>query len=44
MSELIAAGEPDIAEIAAIAERYGLQFGEPDWLPDVIARYALTPP
>jgi uncharacterized cupin superfamily protein len=44
VSELIAAGERDITQIAAIAERYGLQFGEPDWLPDVIARYALTPP
>jgi hypothetical protein len=30
-------------QIAAVAERYGLQFGEPDWLPDVIARYSLTP-
>lgn len=44
ISELIAAGAPDVTQIAAIAERYGLQFGEPDWLPDVIARFALTPP
>ncbi|MGV9870604.1 cupin domain-containing protein [Rhodococcus koreensis] len=44
MSELIAAGEPDATEIAALADRYGLQFGEPEWLPDVIARYDLTPP
>nr|WP_244163794.1 cupin domain-containing protein [Rhodococcus koreensis] len=43
MSELIAAGAPDVTQIAEIAERYGLQFGEPDWLPDVIARYGLTP-
>ncbi|EKT76917.1 hypothetical protein WSS_A40290 [Rhodococcus opacus M213] len=43
MSELIAAGGADVTQIAAVAERYGLHFGEPDWLPDVIARYALTP-
>ena len=30
--------------LAAIAENYGLQFGSPDWLPDIIARYNLTPP
>ena len=30
--------------LAAIAEDYGLQFGSPDWLPDIIARYNLTPP
>ncbi len=29
---------------AAGAERYGLQGGQPDWLPDLIARYHLTPP
>jgi hypothetical protein len=29
---------------AALADRYGLQFGQPDWLPDLIARYHLTPP
>jgi hypothetical protein len=27
-----------------LAARYGVQFGQPDWLPDVIARYNLTPP
>lgn len=31
ISELIAAGEPDVTEIVAVADRYGLQFGEPDW-------------
>jgi hypothetical protein len=28
----------------ALADRYGLRFGRPDWLPDLIARYHLTPP
>jgi hypothetical protein len=29
--------------VAKLAERYQLPFAEPDWLPDVIARYNLTP-
>ena len=33
-----------LAAIGALAEAYGLQFGEAPWLPDVIARYRLIPP
>jgi mannose-6-phosphate isomerase-like protein (cupin superfamily) len=44
VSELLTSGSPDIAEIGALAANYGLQFGEPPWLPDVISRYRLTPP
>ncbi len=45
LSELLATTEsPEMAEIAALAANYGLQFGEPAWLPDVIERYGLTPP
>ena len=44
LSDLTAAGPPDIAAIGALAEAYGLRFGEAAWLPDVIARYQLTPP
>ena len=44
LSDLTAAGAPDMAAIGALAEAYGLQFGETAWLPDVIARYRLTPP
>jgi quercetin dioxygenase-like cupin family protein len=44
LSELVAQGAPDPAEMASLAERYGLQFGRPDWLPDLIGRYNLTPP
>jgi hypothetical protein len=40
-AELFAAG---VDQIAALAAGYGLEFGEPDWLPDVIARYQLNPP
>jgi mannose-6-phosphate isomerase-like protein (cupin superfamily) len=44
LSDLTAAGPPDMAAIGALAESYGLRFGEAPWLPDVIARYRLTPP
>ena len=43
LSGLLSAGPPNNADIAALAAAYGLQFGEPDWLPDVISRYGLTP-
>jgi len=42
VSELIAAGLSDPASGIELAQRYGLQFGEPEWLPEVIARYGLT--
>ncbi|MES2209366.1 MAG: cupin domain-containing protein [Chloroflexota bacterium] len=35
---------PDLAEVAELAARYQLPFARPEWLPDVIARYSLTPP
>ena len=44
MADLTAAGPPQLPEVMALADRYGLQFGQPDWLPDLIARYHLTPP
>jgi quercetin dioxygenase-like cupin family protein len=44
LSELLAAAAPEAGQVPALAERYGLQFGEPDWLPSLIARYNLTPP
>lgn len=40
MSDL---GAPARDEIRRLGERYGLPFAQPDWLPDVIARYHLTP-
>ena len=44
VSELVrAAAPPDMAQLAALAESYGAQFGEPDWLPDIIDRYKLNP-
>ena len=44
VAELAATGATDPADFVALAESYGLQFGEPDWMPDVIARFGLTPP
>lgn len=38
------AGPPDPDRIAQVAGRYQLPSAEPDWLPDVISRYGLTPP
>ncbi|MDX6319356.1 MAG: hypothetical protein QOD35_2756 [Nocardioidaceae bacterium] len=40
---LLSVSEPEVGQIAEIAGRYGLQFGRPDWLPDVISRFNLTP-
>lgn len=44
LSEALAAGPPDPEQLMPLAARYGVQLGQPDWLPDVIARYNLTPP
>ena len=40
--ELLAAGPPGPTDVPDLAARYGLQFGQPDWLPDVARRYGLT--
>jgi quercetin dioxygenase-like cupin family protein len=42
--DLIEGGPADSSTGATLAERYGLSFGTPDWLPDLIARYHLKPP
>jgi uncharacterized cupin superfamily protein len=44
MADMVASGPPQFPDVAALAERYGLQFGRPEWLPDLISRYDLTPP
>src|SRR5919106_620888 len=44
VAAMAATGPPDPAELGALAGRYGMSFEEPEWLPDVIARYHLTPP
>jgi mannose-6-phosphate isomerase-like protein (cupin superfamily) len=32
------------AAFTALAAKYGLTYGTPDWLDDIVARYGLTPP
>jgi quercetin dioxygenase-like cupin family protein len=51
LAELLAgpAGDPATArhqlpEFVELAEKYGLTYGRPDWLADVVQRYGLTPP
>jgi mannose-6-phosphate isomerase-like protein (cupin superfamily) len=44
LADLTTEGVPAFEAIATLAEGYGLQFGDPPWLPDLIARYNLTPP
>jgi quercetin dioxygenase-like cupin family protein len=48
LGELLAAEprkHPDrSAELARLAAKYGLSYGEPAWFGDVVARYGLTPP
>ncbi|WP_220039737.1 cupin domain-containing protein [Nonomuraea aridisoli] len=51
LAELFASVRPptgvsvrETPEFAELAERYGLTYGTPDWLDDVVARYGLTHP
>ena len=41
---LLSVSDPNVALIAELAGSYGLSFGQPEWLPDVISRFNLTPP
>jgi len=43
IADLAASGAMDDADLIAAADRYGLEFAEPDWQADVIRRYGLTP-
>lgn len=44
LSSATTAGPPDMELIAELGERYQLPFAEPEWFPDVLERYELTPP
>ncbi|HSI93229.1 MAG TPA: cupin domain-containing protein, partial [Jiangellaceae bacterium] len=44
LSDMVAAGPLELDEVGELAESYGLQSAAPDWLPDLISRYGLTPP
>ncbi|MFF5494258.1 cupin domain-containing protein [Streptomyces aquilus] len=45
IADMLADGPPPTDDaVAVLAAKYGLEFGRPAWLPDVIARFNLTPP
>jgi quercetin dioxygenase-like cupin family protein len=44
VTDLTADGAPAPEQVQALADAYGLQFGIAPWLPDLVARYDLTPP
>ncbi|GLZ50158.1 hypothetical protein Acsp06_63430 [Actinomycetospora sp. NBRC 106375] len=44
LADLVNSGDPEPAALADLAGRYGVEFGAPEWLADVVARYGLTPP
>jgi quercetin dioxygenase-like cupin family protein len=44
VADLVEAGPPAFDTLVALAASYGVEFGDPPWLPDVIARYGLNPP
>ena len=41
VAEMISDGNPDPEEGRKLTERYGLSFVDPEWLPDVVARFGL---
>jgi hypothetical protein len=44
VADLVDSGSAEFDQVARVASAYGLHFSEAEWLPDVIARYGLTPP
>ena len=44
VADLVEAGPPAFDQLVALAASYGVEFGDPPWLPDVITRYQLNPP
>jgi quercetin dioxygenase-like cupin family protein len=44
VAELVAAGPPAPERMMTLADRYGLEFHQPDWMADLVDRYGLTPP
>lgn len=41
---MVEAGPPTVEAVNSLSAEYGLEGGEAEWLPGVIARYGLTPP
>jgi quercetin dioxygenase-like cupin family protein len=43
LAELLESGPPAPEDIGALGARYGLELGNPDYIPDLVDRYNLTP-
>jgi quercetin dioxygenase-like cupin family protein len=44
VADLVEAGPPAFDTLVALVASYGVEFGDAEWLPDVIGRYGLNPP
>ena len=44
MTDITSTRAPTMEEMGSLSDKYALPFAQPDWLPDVIARYNLNPP
>lgn len=44
LADIVESGPPAPGAVPALAASYGIEFGRPEWLPDLIERYHLTPP
>jgi hypothetical protein len=44
MTELVADGPPLFGDVVALGAKYGLEYSEPEWLPDVVGRFGLGLP
>lgn len=44
LADVTAAGPFVFSEVVEVAQSYGLQFAQPEWLPDVVTRFGLTVP
>jgi quercetin dioxygenase-like cupin family protein len=44
IAELAESGPPPFQTLATLASSYGLEFGQPDWLPELMRRYNLHLP
>jgi mannose-6-phosphate isomerase-like protein (cupin superfamily) len=44
LSDLAASGRPGVADVVELAGRFELEFAQPEWLPELVNRFHLTPP
>jgi quercetin dioxygenase-like cupin family protein len=44
LADMVAANASEPGAVAELAAKYGLTYGPPNWLDDIVKRYRLTPP